>query len=217
VVIELFSSEGCSSCPPADAALSELDSRQSVDGVVVLALEEHVDYWDDLGWRDPFAQAGFGARQGRYAAVLTSGQVFTPELVIDGHAVGDVDVAHLAQSVRESGQEPKAMVRVKRQDDGIDVVVQEVPAAAGDDDAEVWLAVTESGLSTRVLRGENRGRHVLHAPVVRMLRKLGSVRAGTFHIAGRLEMGPSWDRSKVRVVVFVQRVQSRRIVGAGSS
>src|SRR6266545_881299 len=82
VVVELFTSQGCSSCPPADRLLTRLPG--SIDGVLVLPLAFHVDYWDDLGWRDPFSSADWTARQKRYAAAIAGGHVYTPQLVVQG-------------------------------------------------------------------------------------------------------------------------------------
>jgi hypothetical protein len=215
VVVELFSSEGCSSCPPADDYLARLDRTQPIPGVSVIALEENVDYWDRLGWRDPFARAEHGARQRQYAAVLSDPRVYTPEVVIDGHSVmesGDEDQArHLMQ---DSSRESKARIVLAQSGSRVTIDVSDVPRATPDDPDDVWIAITESDLSTRVERGENAGRYLVHAPVVRRLRSLGRMLAPTFHAETTLENDPSWKPHALRTVVFVQLEKSRHIVGA---
>jgi hypothetical protein len=214
VIVELFSSEGCSSCPPADAWLSSLDRSQSVDGVTVLALEEHVDYWDRLGWRDPFGQGAFGERQRGYARVLPDRRVFTPEIVVDGHALveGD-DSDDAARELRASADDPRAKVTVTRHGDRVTVDASDIPSP-GDDVSEIWLAVTESGLASDVATGENAGRRLVHAPIVRVLKKLGAAPSSTFHGETDAAVDPAWSPRAVRFVAFVQRARSRRIVGA---
>jgi hypothetical protein len=115
-----------------------------------------------------------------------------------------------------SAHEPKARIQLGRRGDRVAVNVTEVPRGTDDDPAEVWLAVTEGNLSTRVERGENAGRTLAHAPVVRTLRRLGVAVSGAFAAEAPLEESPSWNAGSVRAVVFVQRARSKRIVGAES-
>jgi hypothetical protein len=214
VIVELFSSEGCSSCPPADVWLSSLDRSQSVDGVTVLALEEHVDYWDRLGWRDPFGQPAFDDRQRGYARVLADHRVFTPEIVVDGHVVaenGDEDGA--ARELRASASDPRAKVTLARHGDRVTVDATDIPAP-NDDVSEIWLAVTESGLASDVATGENAGRRLVHAPIVRVLKKVGATASSAFHGETEAAIEPGWAPGAIRLVAFVQRARSRRIVGA---
>jgi hypothetical protein len=214
VIVELFSSEGCSSCPPADAYLKELDRAQPIPGVTVVALEEHVDYWNYLGWKDPFSQASFSARQQDYAAVLPGHQVYTPEIVIDGHAVVEGgDESQAARDLQAGAREARAKVDMGRSENRLNVVVSDVPSVSSDP-AEVWLAVTESGLTTKVERGENAGKTLAHGPVVRTLQKLGGVVSGSFHADVPLGTDAGWKTGALRSVVFVQRAESKRIVGA---
>ena len=86
VVVELFTSEGCSSCPPADELLAKLDKTQLIAGVEIIPLEFHVDYWNELGWTDPFSSSLFSERQNSYARAFGNGRIYTPQMVVDGGA-----------------------------------------------------------------------------------------------------------------------------------
>ncbi len=214
VVVELFSSEGCSCCAPADAWLASLDATQPIEGVSVIALAEHVDYWDRLGWRDPFGQPQFGERQAEYARALPDKRTYTPEIVLEGRStVQSGDAEQAARDLRASASQPRARLVLTRQGDRVSVDVRDVP---GSEDVEVWLAITESGLSTDVPRGENSGRHLAHAPIVRVLRKLGVASAGPAHVETAIALDPAWVARSLRFVAFVQQRRSRRIVGANA-
>lgn len=216
VVVELFTSEGCSSCPSADAALRELETAQSVPGVEVLALGQHVDYWNRLGWRDPFSSAQFTERQRWYAQGFGAGS-YTPQAVVNGRYefVGS-QKSTLAETVRQAAQAPRATVTLARTAAGtLHVQVSHLPA--GTQAATVALALTETGLSSQVGRGENSGRLLRHAAVVRTLRPLGAVGAdGTFAATVPLSLHAAWKPDHLRAVVLVQEVASHHVVGVAS-
>jgi hypothetical protein len=217
VFVEVFSSEGCRSCPPADAWLESLDREQPIAGVAVVALEQHVTYRDRLGWRDPFGRENAEARQRAYAAVLPEHRMVTPEVVIDGHAVvhgGDEDEAR--REMLESAAEPRARVGLTRSGWHVTTDVTDVPAGERDDPAEVWVGLTESGLTSDVDDGENRGKQLHHAPVVRSLVRVGTVDGDHFQGDVDLETESSWAPNALRVVAFVQLAKSRRILGGNA-
>ena len=216
VVVELFTSEGCSSCPSADAALRELEAAQSVSGVEVVVLGQHVDYWNRLGWQDAFSSAQFTERQRWYAQGFGAGS-YTPQAVVNGRyeLVGS-QRAKLAQVIAQAAQNPRATVVLARAANGtLQVRVSDLPA--GTKAATVQLALTETGLSSQVGRGENSGRRLRHAAVVRALRPLGAVGAdGTFQASAPLRLSPGWETDHLRAVVLVQENDSRRVVGVAS-
>lgn len=215
VVVELFTSEGCSSCPAADAALRELETAQSVPGVEIVALGEHVDYWNRLGWKDAFSSSQFTERQRDYAAGFGTGS-YTPQAVVNGRYefVGS-QRAKLADAVARAAQAPHATVALSRASTGA-LAVQVSALPAGTAPTEVLLALTETGLSSQVGRGENAGRLLRHAAVVRALRPLGSLAAdGIFAITAPLQLNPAWKTANLRAVVLVQEKASRQIVGVG--
>jgi len=212
VVVELFTSEGCSSCPAADAALRELEQAQSVPGVEVIALGEHVDYWNRLGWKDGFSSAAYTERQRQYAQGFGTGS-YTPQAVVSGRyeLVGS-RTGELAQTVAKAAKAPQADVSLVTSGSTVRVRVASVPA--GTAATEVLLAITESGLSSQVGRGENSGRLLRHASVVRQLMPLGRAGVdGTFAATHELKLSADWKRPNLRAVVLVQEVASRRIVG----
>ena len=225
VVAELFTSEGCSSCPAADDLLREWLATQPVPGVEIVGLSEHVDYWDRLGWRDPFSSATFSARQSAYdAAVFRSHRVYTPQLVIDGQleAIGS-DASAVRRAVLDAARQPKADLDVSASTEGADrlqvrVRVQVPPDVVRHGPAELVLAVTEDGLATKVARGENGGRTLRHAAVTRTLTTIGVVPPATAQstLQVTVPLATAWSVPKIRLVAFLQERDSRRILGAAT-
>jgi len=227
VIVELFTSEGCSSCPPADAVLARLQQTQPVAGVEVIALGEHVDYWDYIGWSDPFSSAAFSARQGTYARAFgQQDRVYTPQMIVDGQTEFNGSSMNKAlEAIAKAARSPKADVRIviqetKTQKDNqkvrLNVSVKNVPPVDQGDVAEVILALTEDKLSSNVTRGENSGRKLAHTAVVREMRALGRVDPATktFDSEKNMAIADGWKRDDLRVVVFVQVRAHRRVLGA---
>jgi len=215
VIVELFTSEGCSSCPPADALLSRFRKAQPIAGADVIALGEHVDYWDHGGWADRFSSPRFSARQGDYSRAFRKDTVYTPQMIVDGQAqfVGsDEDQARTA--IARAARQPKAHVSLTRAGDTLSVQVDHLPSSAKGDPADVVLAITEGGLSSSVGGGENAGRRLGHSAVVRRLTPLGAVSGGAFTATPSVTPVSGWRRENLSAVVFVQERASRRIVGA---
>jgi hypothetical protein len=227
VVVELFTSEGCSSCPPADALLSRLDETQPVAGAEVIALAQHVDYWNYLGWADPFSAHEFSERQGEYAAAFGNEGVYTPQMVVDGGAeFPGSNNGKAFETIARAAREPKAEVSLARAPeqngagDGLRLAVRvgALPKLTDGDTADVLLVVTEDKLSSNVERGENAGRRLSHVGVVRRLTKIGYVSATspTFTDEPLVALDKGWRRENLRAVVFLQERTSRRVVGAAS-
>ncbi len=216
VVVELFTSEGCSSCPPADALLTELDRHQPVAGAEIIALGEHVGYWNQLGWKDRFSSALYSRRQSRYAARFHLESVYTPQMVINGRTefVGN-DAARAAKMIADAAHArgTEARIAVHAAAGEVQIEISHAPRPALD----VFLAVTESGLSTQVGKGENHGRLLRHTAVVRELRKLGTTSGGQFTAQTPVTLDPGWRRQNLRAVVFLQDASTLEIAGAAQA
>ncbi len=219
IVVELFTSEGCSSCPPADALLQEITARMPA-GVEIIPLSEHVDYWDHLGWRDPFSSSLFSARQQAYGDYFKSNNIYTPQMIVDGlqQFLGS-DSEQARKAVRFAARQPKATVSVRLAGTKgrINVHVDEL-AEAKVDRADVFLVVTESGLANSVQTGENAGHRLTHTGVVRSLVKIVEIEAkqGAYVADLQVNLQPSWRRENLHAVILVQDRKTRRIAGAAS-
>jgi len=214
VLVELFTSEGCSSCPPADALLMQLNDAQPLAGVTVIGLEEHVDYWDRQGWRDPFSSAEFTARQHRYAEWLHIDSPYTPEMVVDGQAefVGS-DSRTALSALAKSARAAKAPVHLAWREKSAGEASLDVRIDAPKSSGDVLLAITESKLASDVARGENAGRNLKHSLVVRRLTPIGKVKAGeTFSTETVVKLASDWRPENVSAVVFFQEQSKGRVL-----
>lgn len=227
VLVELFTSEGCSSCPPADALLAKLEDVQPVKGAEIIVMEEHVDYWDALGWKDPYSSLEWTMRQQQYSEAFGSGSVYTPQMVVDGRSefVGSRawEAEKEVQKATRVAKTEVAVTPVKPTMEGTQsftIRVGKINEGTGSEAAEVWLAVTESKLQSSVTRGENAGESLRHTSVLRTLKKVGKAEADkdqAFAGEQSVRLDSAWKRENTRVIVFVQERKSRKILGAASS
>jgi hypothetical protein len=218
VVVELFTSEGCSTCPPADELLGRLRQDLSAKNIDVIPLGFHVDYWDSLGWKDRFSSADFTQRQQQYTRALKVNGPYTPEMVVDGAVefVGN-DAGQARRAITQQASQLE-LAQVKIEPAGAEQLTVQVKGAAGSSsgNALVMLAITEDNLSTQVGSGENGGRTLHHAAVVRALRRLGKLHEGSFEGTEQLKLKKEWKLQDLRAVVFVQNGPSGKIEGAAS-
>ncbi|MGH8429496.1 MAG: DUF1223 domain-containing protein, partial [Solimonas sp.] len=201
-----------------------------VDGVEVIALSQHVDYWDRLGWKDPFSSSEFSRRQEEYGRAMRREPIYTPQLVVDGRiqAIGS-EWPDVQRSLVEASRAPRAAVAVTAETRpspapapaaaAIAVVVRDLPAAAAKGDVDVFVAVVEDDLTTEVLCGENARKQLHHSAVTRSLTKIGTLgkteTAGEFSQAVPLDR--SWRAEHLRAIAFVQDSRSRHVLGAGTA
>jgi hypothetical protein len=215
VVVELFTSEGCSSCPPADDLLGHLPTAAAA-GAEVIPLGFHVDYWNYLGWRDRFSSSTFSNRQESYATRFRLGGPYTPQMVVDGGQEFNGSSSREARSAiaHAASQPEEAEVQLAfAAADKVSIHIKGLTPGAG---GEVMLAVTEDNLSSNVGRGENSGRVLRHAAVVREFRSLGQLKDGLFESEATITPAKDWKPNDLHVVVFVQPSSRNVIEGAAS-
>jgi hypothetical protein len=220
VLVELFTSEGCSSCPPADNLLRQLDA-QPIPGVELIVLSEHVDYWNHIGWKDPYSSKFFSDRQSAYAQRFGGGTVYTPQMIVDGtrEFVGS-DRREAEQAIRKSRSEKKVPVAVGTTTvDGkvlhAQVEVGALPASLRARSADIYVAVALNQAESQVLRGENEGRRLQHVAVVQSLTKVGTVdRNRNLAQNAAIKLEANSDTANLRVVVFAQDPSTGRVLGS---
>jgi hypothetical protein len=225
VVVELFTSEGCSSCPPADALLLKLETSQSIPGVNVIAIEEHVDYWNHDGWTDPYSSADWTQRQIDYVTRFKDKEPYTPQQIVDGQVeMTGGQEQKMVQAIQQVAAQPKTEVTLTAANsspDGtqLNVRVGKLTGSTDRDTAEIWLAITESGLASSVDAGENAGKNLRHASVLRSLHKIGVANAkndSAFESSQKLKFKSSWNRQNLQLAVFIQEKKSLKILGAAA-
>ncbi len=215
VVVELFTSEGCSDCPAADALLTQLSRQRASGDTELILLEEHVDYWNSSGWIDRFSSSDFTDRQNYYVKQFHLATAYTPQMVVDGRFQG---VGNSASGVRSmlieasSGQKTSTVSLRLVSPNKLVVAVDDATQGK----QKVLFAVTEDNLTTNVHGGENGGRVLTHSAVVRNFKTLGNTADGKFETTIDLPAKSDWKKPDLRAIVMVQSPGSGQIVGAAS-
>jgi hypothetical protein len=216
VIVELFTSEGCSSCPPADTLLARL--QRMVPDVDVIPLSEHVDYWNHLGWQDRFSAPLFSMRQQDYGRMFKLDSVYTPEMVVNGTAeFSGSDAARAQKEIAKAAEGPRAVTSLTLGGSGVHLHVEKTPQATRN--VDVFLAITETNLETSVLGGENNGKRLRHVGVVRSLSTVGHYdarKAGVYDADAKLNLNSEWSKDNLKLVMFVQDRSNRKIIGAST-
>ena len=221
VLVELFTSEGCSSCPPADVLLQRLDDNQPIPGTQLIVLSEHVTYWDHEGWKDPNSSSALTYRQTVYETSLGVKEPYTPQFVIDGSQSVSLE---RPRSLEDALNKAKANAKIPVWISNITVDPSDsttlhahIETGTNTDkhNAEVYLAVALNRVESQVLRGENGGQHLIHVAVVQQFNKIGKLPKGkSFAQDVQVKLKPNQDLKSIRLVVFAQEPGQGKLLGA---
>lgn len=223
VLVELFTSEGCSSCPPADRFLQKLDT-QPVAGAQMIVLSEHVDYWNQIGWKDPFSAHSYSERQTTYSQRLGLDSVYTPQMVVDGtnEFVGS-DPSRADKAFAKALQRPKISVQLSGVSaDSSNVLHAHLETGTldptfGAREAEAYIALALDRAESDVSAGENSGHKLSHVSVVRSFTKVGVLKRGEGLAQDvQLKLPEGTSGSSFRAVAFIQERGQGRVLGAAS-
>ena len=221
VLVELFTSEGCSSCPPADEFVQKLDTLQPVPGARLIILSEHVDYWDHDGWKDPNSSHALTERQDSYVHALRQSTAYTPEIIVDGTKELKISDAHEVETVfQQAAARAKIPIHISGvaiNEDAPNTLRAHVDADSASDEhnADVFLAIALDHVDSQVLRGENGGRHLTHVAVVQQIAKIGKLTRGKSLAQDvQLKLKPGMNLDQIRVVAFAQESGPGKLLGA---
>lgn len=220
VLVELFTSEGCSSCPPADELLQRMDAAQPIPGTLIIVLSEHVDYWNHDGWKDPYSSSLLTERQTAYVGALGLKTPYTPQFIVDGTSELRGSGADRAQALEKAA----ALAHVTVQISSLNIEAKtpavltarvEAGEAPEKHNADIYVVVALDHAESQVSRGENSGKHLAHVAVVQEFKKIGKLdKARPFSQDLQVKLKPGTDPSNLRVIAFVQESGPGRVLGA---
>ena len=216
VLVELFTSEGCSSCPPADRLLLELDRKQPVAGTTIVVLSEHVDYWDHDGWRDPFSSPHWTDRQDQYARQFNLNGPYTPQIVVNGsRQVNGSDSRAVRSAIEEAAknsQLPISISSLERLSDGVHVQL----TAGLSKGATLYAVLADDADRSSVQSGENAGRTIDHVAVARSLVRVAKLEKPLLDEPLLIPIPAGSRDRRLRLIVFAQDGHSGQIVGVAA-
>jgi hypothetical protein len=220
VIVELFTSEGCSSCPPADAILAQLDHDQPVYNADIIVLGEHVDYWDSLGWHDRFSSASFTQRQHDYQYLFKLDDIYTPQAVVNGSSqFNGTDRDGIKNAILEAAPHtiPLQFTSIHTQRGSVTFTLADGPATHPEF-VNVYAALVDPTDTTEVHGGENNSRTLHHAGVVRSLAQVGA----SWHMKDlsqhpfTVQLRTPGSLNGMRLVVFAQTKRIGPVLAAAS-
>jgi hypothetical protein len=221
ILVELFTSEGCSSCPPADAWLKKIDASQPIPGAQAIVLSEHVDYWNHDGWKDPFSSSFFTDRQNAYVRALGGSSPYTPQLIVNGatelQLSNPAQVTQAFSKAAKATQLPVSISALSVAGDSPVVLRAHIDAdgAASKHNADVYAVIALNQAESQVLKGENGGRHLTHAAVALDLVRVGKLEKGKpFSQDFQTKLKAGVDSKNLRLIVFVQESGPGEVLGA---
>lgn len=221
VLVELFTSEGCSSCPPADNLLSKIDGKHTSEGTVIIGVSEHVNYWDHGGWKDPFDSATITDRQNDYGQRFHLDSVYTPQMVVDGETqVSGNDPQALLKAIQKPSESSEANVEIvsAQVKDKSVVASVSVDGSLPKHGADLFAVVAQDETTTHITGGENRGHTLLNVSVARNLvkaAKVSSAGATTVSIPLPADSRTS-PQSHRHLIVWVQQPNLGSVLGVGT-
>lgn len=212
VLVELFTSQNCPTCPAAERVLSELEKIQPVAGAEIITLAWHVNLWDSFNWKDEFSSPFFTQRQVIYSRSLNIGEIYTPQMFVDGttYFIGSKQ-DKAAKAIAQAIKMPKAEINLSLEGDKLSVEIPNLPKRQA---STVYLALTEDKIVRRLERGNNAGKTMEYPSVARSIHPVATVDAQTsrFNAETYLQLQTEWRKENLNIIVFVQENASRRII-----
>jgi hypothetical protein len=221
ILVELFTSEGCSSCPPADVWLQKVDASQPIPGAQMIVLSEHVDYWDHDGWKDPYSLALFTDRQNGYVRAIGLSTAYTPQVIVNGTSELQLsEPQQITQVLVKAASAPQVPVSISALsvEGSVPPVLRAhivVDGAREKRNADIFAAVALGHAESHVAHGENGGKLLTHVAVVEEFVRIGKLEKGkAFSQDFQVKLGPNTDSGDIRLIVFVQEPEFGKVLGA---